>query len=502
MGSGPGAARGLAAGAAAALLLLANTAYRRSQPLTDLGPARRLWEDVSVATSRALAARDEPGGEPVRIGSWEGQAQIDAYARLLQRETEQRGIRSWQFWRSVRMGRFLGYPRLLSRDTDDTGRARLAELGFRLLGGTSPYLVLWLGPLWAAPVLLWLAWELAGAGFRRAALVVPLLAAASPYVAEVLSLPYSGVGFYVLALLLLAALVAGLLLRADGSPRSDLARVLGAGLAFTVCLRCRSGTALLLPGFVVALAAAGWRRAPRQAALLVAAFLLIPALLWPRQHHEVWLGMWEGLGDFDRTKGHYWHDPMAKAVLREAGRDAPPERAVWVDDNEAFWRERFVNDVRSDPGWYAAILAKRLAATLFQTKLSPWAPADGASVSRTTSPNEGVMDDYYGMTTTVDFVALGPWARELPTSVLWAPTVLLALLAALALARRPALAALRPGLVAWALLAGCLALAALVSPVLVTTAGALETQAFALVHWVSIAFAVELALVPRRASTA
>jgi hypothetical protein len=43
---------------------------------------------------------------------------------------------------------------------DDSGRPLLLSLGFRLLGGVSPYLLFWLALLAAIPVLGWAAWEM------------------------------------------------------------------------------------------------------------------------------------------------------------------------------------------------------------------------------------------------------------------------------------------------------------------------------------------------------
>jgi hypothetical protein len=100
-------------------------------------------------------------------------------------------------------------------------------------------------------------------------------------------------------------------------------------------------------------------------------------------------------------------------------------------------------------------------------------------MARSTSPNEGLLDKYYTYTATVDQVGVGRAAWEMPIPLLIAPTALVLLLAPLD-ARGHARARV-------AVLAG-LAAAALVLPVLITTAGAQEPQAFALVYLLGAAF--------------
>ena len=98
-----------------------------------------------------------------------------------------------------------------------------------------------------------------------------------------------------------------------------------AGALFAICVLCRSGALLTLPGLLVAAAAAA-ARAARSFGLRIgvlaasAALLVVPyALVRPASHHEAWLGIWEGLGDFDRTKGHTFADSEARKVLAEGG---------------------------------------------------------------------------------------------------------------------------------------------------------------------------------------
>jgi hypothetical protein len=236
-------------------------------------------------------------------------------------------------------------------------------------------------------------------------------------------------------------------------------------------------------------------------AVLLALFIGPYAIARQPRHHEVWLGLWEGLGDFDRTKGHAWDDDVAREVLRGAGMGPPERYPVWENapENEALFRRLVVEDVRSAPGWYAGILARRFWATLTQIKLSPWAPRDGLSITPRGSTNEGAIDTYYAMATPADRIGLGPWRFELPLVLLWAPTLLLILpfMGGLGIAR------LRP----WAGRRGpplfvmlCVAVAASSLPVLFTTAAGLETQAFVMVYLLGVAFLLDEALRYRRAA--
>ena len=153
---------------------------------------------------------------------------------------------------------------------------------------------------------------------------------------DTLTLPYSAVGFYVIGLVALVA-VAGHAVSPDIRWRGLAARALAAGAIFAVCVLCRSGTLFLLPGYGLAFAAGAgrltaatpprrpWARRAVAALALLALFLLPYMLVREPRHHEIWLGMWEGLGDFDRTKGRAWNDDVAREVLRRAGA-APAER--------------------------------------------------------------------------------------------------------------------------------------------------------------------------------
>ena len=450
--------------------------------------------------------------EKVGINSADGAELRLGFQRFLTRAAAEEGAPSWRFWRTVPVRPLLKGRRLMPREIDDPGRAGLLTAGFHLLRGVSPFLPLWVGALAAAPVVAWAGWELARAGRPAAGIAFTLLLACSPYVVDALALPYSAVGFYVVALVAIAPLAA---YATSAEPRAAGlgARALAAGAVFAICVLCRSGALFLLPGYLLALAAAAWRlgddpaaragRARRAltAALLLALFLAPYAVLRQPRHHEVWLGLWEGLGDFDRTKGHAWDDDVAREVLRRAGAKLPERYPVWENApaNEALFRRLVLDDIRSAPGWYAAILVQRLWATLTQIKLTPWGPRDGISVAPRRSPGEGAIDTYYAMAAPADRLGFGPWRVELPLLVLWAPTLLLVLL----FARGRAFPRLRP----WATRLApalfvmlCVAVAALGLPVLFTTAGGLETQAFVVVYFLGLAFLLDEALRYRRAA--
>jgi len=500
--SGRRTAASLLAGIPAAALLLWHSAYwHAGADLSNLPAPRRYWEDLAVAASRVVIKGGEPRADPVSINSADGAELRLGFQRSLTRAAAEEGVRPWQFWRTLAVRPLLKGRLLLPREVDDPGRAGLLTAAFRLLGGIAPFLPLWVGALAAAPVVAWAGWELSRAGRTAAGVVFTLLLAGSPYVIDALALPYSAVGFYLIALVAIVPLAAHAV-SADVRPAGLVVRALAAGTVFALCVLCRSGSIFLLPGYALALAAGAWRlgtasrwrlaRRIASAAALLALFLVPYALMREPRHHEVWLGLWEGLGDFDRTRGHAWDDDVAREVLRSAGA-APPERyPVWENapENEALFRRLVLTNIRSAPGWYAGILGQRLWATLTQSKLAPWAPRDGISVAPRESPSEGAIDTYYAMATPVDWVGIGPWRFEMPLVLLWGPTLLL--MFAFALGRW--IAPLRPlgdrlGPPLFVVL--CTAAAGLGLPVLFTTAAGLETQAFAIVYFLGFAFLID-----------
>ena len=493
------------------MLLLWHSAYwHAGADLSSLPSPRRYWEDLAVAATRYLD--DDGRAERVGLNSADGAELRLGFQRSLTRAVAEDGAPSWRFWRTMAVRPLLKGRRLMPREIDDPGRAILLAGGFHLLSGVAPFLPLWLGALVAAPVVAWAGAELARAGRVAAGVVFTLLLACSPYVVDALALPYSAVGFYVIALASIVPL-ATYAVSPQVSARGLVARALLSGGVFALWVLCRSGSLFLLPGYLMALTIGAWRLdGPRpvssptasrliRTVALVVMFVVPYALVRQPRHHEVWLGLWEGLGDFDRTKGHAWDDAVAREVLRREGAEPPERYPVWENapENEALFRRLVLDDVRSAPGWYGGILARRAWVTLTQLKLSPWAPRDGISIAPRRSPSEGAIDMYYSMATPADWIGLGRWRLELPLLVLWEPALLLILLFGLGLfiARlRPWVARLAPAL----LVMLCGAGAALGLPVLFTTAGGLETQAFVIVYFLGVAFLVDEALRYRRAA--
>jgi hypothetical protein len=480
------------------VLLVFNTAERRSESdLSKLRTPRRYWEDLSVAISRYVG--EAPALEtPPAIDSPEGVDLTHSYERFVARTAREGGLKAWQFWRTIPIKPFLERARLELRGSDDPGRAAVLTLGFRALGGVSPFLPLWIGGLFCLPVLFWTSWELTEAGYPWSAISVPILFASSPFAVEMLSLPYSAVGFYLLGLLVLVPFSTYCVLGKPGTT-GVLLRALLAGSLWALSILCRSGALLLLPGYLVAAMVWAWRSRGASAQRLFVGrwgvpLMAIGCLLGPyavvrqARHHEAWLGVWEGLGDFDRSKGHSFLDSAARKAAADAGATVP-ENLNWTPESEAVFRRLVIRDILSDPAWYLKILARRAFATLLQTKLWPYGPRDGFSVAPSESPAEGATDIYYRLVTPADFLGFGSYELELPAVLLLFPFVaLVGLFAGRPL--RPRLRSIDGGLG----VLSCLVVSGLALPVLVTTASGPETQSFVLVYFLSAGLLLDLAL--------
>jgi 4-amino-4-deoxy-L-arabinose transferase-like glycosyltransferase len=328
---------------------------------------------------------------------------------------------------------------------------------------------------------LWIAYESFRSKVPVAGAVFLALLGLSPFVLEMLSFARSSAGFYLVALLILVPLAFYGLVGPPPTVEGLLKRWVAAGVLFGLCALCRSGALLMVPGLALLLAlsvarmpAAGRRERLRRGALAVLTLVLFmgPFLAMRQpEHHDVWAGVWEGLGDFDRTKGHSWSDPVAEERVRREG-----AAGLRTPEATAILRAEVLDHVRDDPGWYAGILARRLFATLTQSRLWPTVRSDGLWMTRSTSPNEGSMDKYYADTTTVDFLGFGPHQVELPVALILLPTV--GLLAWAGFDRR-----WRPAAMATLVLMA----AALPLPVLISTAGGAEPQAFALAYGLGFA---------------
>ena len=491
--------------AAHALLIFDAFSWNEGKHLSELRWPRRYWEDSGAAVEmyldrrfpragpRSQAANGEALDEALRDRNWQSTRD------LVTEKSDQAQIRPVEFWRTIpdrallrARNQFVGV-----RPHEDHGRSLALALGYRVLGGVAPYLLLWLGVLACLPVLAWASWELLDAGYPATAVTLVALCAASPFVVGCLSLPHSGVGFYVVALLGLMGLAAYAVLAERITRRGLAARALAAGMLFGVCAAMRTDCGLLLPGFVLALGL-GYRRVRGGAAALAGIFVLFIApylVLDPPRPRPVWVSLWEGLGDFDTTHGHVWRDAEAVRALREAGR-APGPNALfgWLDEKgEAFFRESMLRDIRDDPAWYLRILRDRLFATVTQEMLWPTSRGSGRSMAFASQPNQGDMDKYYRLTPTADWLGIDGWRVEVPILLMIGPTAGLVLLGAAA-RRSPRPNAAGPPVARSLAALGGPALGALGAPVLVSTASALETQAFVLVYALGFGLLLDAAL--------
>ena len=471
-------------------LIVANTAVLRSDTdFEELGAYRRLWDDLARGVTTYLD-REYPV-PPERAGSkvWATHP-IATTRRIVIENVAQHEIRPWQFWRTLRDEAFLGERgRPVPTDTyDDPGRGLVLAAAFQLRGGIAPFLILWLAPLLLVPVAIWMAFESFRAGVPVAGAVFLALIGLSPFVLETLSFAQSSAGFYLVALAVFVPLALYGCLGPPPTPNGLMERWGAAGLVFGLCTLCRSGLTMMMPAIVVLLAISAARipsNAPRRrlwrtalAAFTLFLFLAPFAALRQPQRHAVWAGIWQGLGDFDRTKGHSWADPVAEERVRREGASG-----LRTPEATAVLRAEVLDHVRDDPGWYVGILARRLFATVTQSRLWPSVRSDGLWMARGTSPNEGPMDKYYAYTTTVDFLGFGKHKLELPIAVMIFPTVVLMGWAAYNRRLRP-----------FATVTLCLMAAALPLPVLISTAGALEPQAFALAYGLGFALLVDVLL--------
>jgi hypothetical protein len=476
---------------------------------------RRYWEDMHTASAAYLFGRFPMlANTVVKYRDEQGNIRFAEQHPHLSRTAREEGIEPWQFWRTVPSRRFLRRTQLTTQNRfDDSGRPLLLALSFHVLGGISPFLVFWLAWLGAVPVLLWLAWEFWRSAHATAGAAFLLLLGLSAYAADTLSLAYSTAGFYLLCLLTLLAWVVYACLGGPTTRRGFLVRALAGGLVFAVCTLCRGDCLVLIPAFVLALVLAA-RRVEGGRRWIALALLGACAFLSPYtaarfavdrtvartfaeqgvreqfpQHHKPWWSYWTGLGDFDRTKGYCWSDMALWAAVERAG--GTPVTSTYYDPrNEEILRRIILADIAGDPGWFAAILAKRFLVTLSQWKLWPWGPWSGRSMAPSTHPNEGVIDSYYELTARADWFGFGLRRIEVPIPLIVLPAWGLALLALLARRREPGSARAKRLLRSLGSLL-LLSLGALAEPVLVTTAGALEPQAFNLVYFLGIALGID-----------
>ena len=443
---------------------------------------RRYWSDYCSAARSFLEATPHPPSTDLSTASL-----------LCQRETAaatgKAGIRPWEFWRTVAASdlRSIVETSAPPEMSEDRGRVFLASLGFHLRGGVAPMFPYWMAVLAFAPVTFWIAWEFGRAGRLGAGFCLLLLLALSPFVGDCLVFVHSGLGFYLGAWGVLVALSCYVTLVPRVTLTGLLSRAVLAGLVLSLFMWCRSAVAMQVPGFLLAVVIGARRLGRPWVGLGLAAALLVPLLLLPaRSHHAIWHALWEGMGDFDRTKGHVWTDKAARAALAAAGVDPGTDATMKLVSPvaEAHFRRVVIAEITRDPLWYAQILVKRIAATFFQTKLWPFRDASGRTFALKRFPNEGQIDAYYGWTRTVDLLGIGRRTSEIPIPLLIAPTALLGWLAVRGRAAERARRSL--------LCLSCVAVGASASPVLITVASAFETQIFALVYFIGAVLLVEV----------
>ena len=503
------------AGMAVALAALAlNTAHVIDPGLHDTKTDPRYWQDLHMATGLwrtglfpAWVAA--PGAPPISFSGADPQ---------VKRPTRQADLTPWDAGWTLPPEALDDFtePRLVRR-YDDSGRPLMLGLAFRALGGVAPLFLYWLGALVAIPVLLWTSLELCRERRPIAAVVFSILVGSSPFVAEALAVSYSAAGFYVAAALSLGAIAVPAYGTQPLSVRGLLLRAAGGGVVFALCTLGRGGTLVLLPGFVLAglmatrRAALGQASAPsrgkRALVFLLALAIFAVPLFGARvaiagrvrhtfhafgegdpepQQHAFWWGVWTGLGDFDRTKGYRWRDAAAAEAVAAAG---GPRLTGWYYDprSEEILRRAVTRDIRQDPLWYAGILARRAFATVSLRKLWPWAPTSGRSIAARTSWNEGVMDNYYGLVTPVDWAGAGSLRWEWPIPLMLVPTF--ALLLAAILPWSPPRADVRRD----AFLVATLGMTTLILPVAISTASGIEPQVFALTYLMGAALGADQA---------
>jgi hypothetical protein len=474
--------------AAAVLVSLAftNAALLRAKwNLDDLGTSRRYWEDMAVAVSRF----ETRNWGPTQVLSIDDALGSHLYRRLREivpRAAVRADLQPWEFWRTVEFRSFNRIAPLELRFSDDAGRSRLAALAFLSLGGIAPYLPLWLPFLFFVPLVLWVMFESLRAGEGFAGGLFLGLLSFSAYFLETLTLPYSAAGFHLLAALVVVAL-AFFAFGPSPNVHGVAVRVVIAAAAIHLAAWCRSSAILFLAPAAVLLLIALLRaeaRSPLSRRILLSCVLLVavsaPKALASKQGHEIWIGMWEGLGDFDRTYGHVWSDANARIALDGEGYVMEHRGPYWNPETEAIFKRLVLRDIGNDPGWYVSILLRRVAATVTQWRLLPTKAETGNTFQWPQHPAEGVTDTYYNFVRTADvFTALGrTW--EAPLWLFWiAPLVFTTQFLR---HRNDVRQRSRLALIA------AFAMSALAMPVAVTTASGIETQLFVLVYLLCAAY--------------
>jgi hypothetical protein len=464
----------------------ANAALLRAKwNLDDLGTSRRYWEDMTVAVSR-FETRNWGPAQVVSIDDALGSHVYRRLREIVPRAALRADLQPWEFWRTVEFRSFSRIAPLELRFSDDAGRATLATAAFLWLGGIAPYFPIWLPFLSFVPLALWVLFESLRSGEGLAGGVFLGLLSFSAYFLETLTLPYSAAGFHLLAALVVLAL-AFFAFGPLPSLRGVAVRVVIASVAIHLATWCRSSAVIFLfPATVlllIALLRAAVPSSLRRRALFSFALLMAmaaPKALAPKQSHEVWIGMWEGLGDFDRKHGHIWSDQDARIALDAEGYLMERRGPYWNPETEAIFRRLVLRDIRNDPGWYVNILLRRVVATVTQWRLLPTKAETGITYLWPQHPAEGVTDTYYNFVKTADIFTLLGRTWEAPLWLLWSAP--LAFAGRFLRHRNERRQRNRLALIA------AFALSALAMPVAVTTASGIETQLFVLVYLLCAAY--------------
>jgi hypothetical protein len=478
-------------------VLVYNTRRERWDSLTKLEYSRwvdgqvysmaswRFWDDMYVGISRYL---DWSYGAKERSGNPD--ADIERFKDLLVWKTGEAGVHPTEFWRAIRPDPFLRVRhKTWVPPLEDPGRPILLAAAFTLRRGVAPYLLIWIGTLASVPVFLWILWEARAGGVFLAGSMFVALSVSSPFVVESLSLAHSAVAFYLIAALLLAALGLYALLGREQTARGFVVRAAAASLFFAVCSLCRAGTLLMAPGFAAALFVACLRSFPIRAqdgfarrcvlvGVISVGFIAPYLVIRPPQHHNFWMSYWQGLADYGTERGYSWHDRDLKRWLAARGRQ-PFEHPRYISrDDDIYMGAAVRRDILASPSWFVFVLSRRFVDTVSLAKLAPYGPRDNYSIEPPPF--------HYKYTTPADWFGFGRWKVEVPISALWLGSVILLLWWVHA--------ALRSEL-AWKRyledrlsLILVLAAATLALPVLMTTAGGIETETFVLVHFLGFSF--------------
>jgi hypothetical protein len=488
--NGRGSVATVFVGMIAASILVFHAAAVRDVELAELPSIWRYMDDLALATQSCLRWKFGSQWQRSKEAPLPAEQATPVFQSLLQRRASRLSIRPHEFWRNVPFTPFTRQmPPILPPPLEDGGRASLMAIGFMLLGGVSPYLGLWLGALLTGPALIWCGLELGRTRGTIAAGVLVFLLAFSPFIVESLTLPHSAVAFYFLALLVLLALACHCVLSARLTWPGFALRAAVAALVFAMGTICRATTFALLPAFLIALHL-GVRRlvikAPRRPriwilTLAAAVLFFVPyTIMRPERYHNIWVSVWQGLGDYGEDRGYSWSDDVMERHIQQQGQTRPYTNPRDVDhEHERLIRRLLIDDISAHPLWYGSILVRRFAATVMMNHLLPWGPLDGESLRQ---PRH-----HYKYTTPADWMGLAKRNVELPVQLYWAPAI--GLLAAWIVGRFRGKGG-RGRLSDSLGVLGIMAAATLPSPVLISTSAGIETQAFVLVYFSAWALAL------------